>query len=131
MCDRPPVALCRKTGSDREVMVVYDPTDDTCNYYRPGRSCLAGDNRFRDMASCEAACSGPQRMPACSAPVHMHNCVPGIDTNTSTYYHFGDWCLHVDRGSCLVGQGFNSEEECKEACKGEHFADHNIFCSVM
>ncbi|XP_049527653.1 uncharacterized protein LOC125947278 [Dermacentor silvarum] len=120
MCDHPPVALCREINGRVNETVLYDPTDDWCTYYDPGVNCFAGDNRFRDMASCEAACSGPQRMPACSAPVYMHTCSPGIDTKSSAYYHFEDWCLAVEKGSCLVGQGFSSEQDCKDACKEEN-----------
>ncbi|XP_065309086.2 uncharacterized protein [Dermacentor albipictus] len=117
MCEHPPMTLCRQPTAKEPVM--YDPDGDTCNYHRPGRNCLAGDNRFRDMASCEAACGGPRRNPACSAPVRMHTCIPGVETNSSAHYHFADYCLPVDRGYCLIGQGFSSEQECIDVCKDE------------
>ncbi|KAL3205282.1 hypothetical protein MRX96_011180 [Rhipicephalus microplus] len=100
-------------------LILFHPSDHSCRSYRHGPNCLVGENRFRDMDSCRAACTGPHPQPACSAPVHFRFCVPGNDTNSSQYYNYADYCLDVAKGSCLRGNGFGSKAECEDKCKGE------------
>ncbi|KAL1444498.1 hypothetical protein MTO96_029810 [Rhipicephalus appendiculatus] len=122
MCDPPPGILCpgkvAPTGVDKS-LVVFDQSDHSCRSYRHGPNCLVGDNRFRDMVSCRAACTGPQPQPACSAPVHFRFCIPGVDTSSSLYYNYAEYCLEVTNGSCLRGAGFGSRKDCEDKCKGE------------
>ncbi|KAH6925455.1 hypothetical protein HPB50_005704 [Hyalomma asiaticum] len=131
LCEPAPLHVCPTTtapGHAAGDVVVFDPSDQSCRKYRPGRNCLTGDNRFRDMDSCEAACTGRQHQPPCSEPASLHSCIPGIDTNSSAYYNLALYCLEVDRGSCLRGVGFSSKEECEHVCRGEGARNDAVEC---
>ncbi|XP_077537205.1 uncharacterized protein LOC144149489 [Haemaphysalis longicornis] len=114
MCRPPEVGRCPEIPGGSTNVVWLDEYGKTCRRFRPGQTCITGQNVFRDMEACRRACGGAVPSQACSQPIKLRLCVPAADTKTSRYFYDGA-CLSVGPGKCLSSPAFNTLAECRSA----------------